>query len=116
MRNISSRERIILALDHKEPDRVPIDFGGSTVTLIHENAHMNLANYLKVNDYVNIIQSMITQAVFVDPRLKNRFRSDVFIITPGKPDKWDLIIDKNTGIWKDEWGNTYKRPKGIMYY
>lgn len=29
---MDSRERVITALNHEEPDRVPIDLGGSVVT------------------------------------------------------------------------------------
>src|SRR5579864_8290297 len=31
----SSRERLAAALNHQQPDRVPIDFGGTAVTGIH---------------------------------------------------------------------------------
>lgn len=29
---MNSRERVLLALNHKEPDRVPYDMGGTVVT------------------------------------------------------------------------------------
>ncbi|MEE9191975.1 MAG: uroporphyrinogen decarboxylase family protein [Candidatus Aerophobetes bacterium] len=32
---MNSRERLKLALDHKEPDRIPLDLGGSVVTGMH---------------------------------------------------------------------------------
>ena len=32
---LSSRERVSLALNHQEPDRVPLDLGGSVVTGMH---------------------------------------------------------------------------------
>ena len=32
---MNSRERVSLALQHKEPDRVPLDLGGTTVTGMH---------------------------------------------------------------------------------
>lgn len=32
---MNSRERVNLALNHKEPDRVPLDLGGSVVTCMH---------------------------------------------------------------------------------
>lgn len=35
MKTMTSRERMQLALDHKEPDRVPNDLGGSAVTGMH---------------------------------------------------------------------------------
>jgi len=31
----ASRERLLTALDHKEPDRIPIDFGGTAITGVH---------------------------------------------------------------------------------
>jgi uroporphyrinogen-III decarboxylase len=34
---MTSRERLAQALNHKEPDRVPVDFGGTAVTGIHVN-------------------------------------------------------------------------------
>ena len=33
--NVNSRERVLAALSHQEPDRVPVDFGSSSVTGIH---------------------------------------------------------------------------------
>ena len=40
------RERVTLALDHKEPDRIPIDLGGSICSSIHKNAYVELKEYL----------------------------------------------------------------------
>jgi len=34
---MTSKERVLRALDHKESDRIPIDFGGTAVTGIHVN-------------------------------------------------------------------------------
>jgi len=34
---MTSKERVLRALDHKEPDRIPMDFGGTAVTGIHVN-------------------------------------------------------------------------------
>src|SRR5690349_12169606 len=41
----SSRERVLAALGHREPDRVPIDFGGSNVTGMHVSAVAALRRY-----------------------------------------------------------------------
>ena len=32
---MASRERVLCALDHRQPDRLPVDFGGTTVSGIH---------------------------------------------------------------------------------
>jgi uroporphyrinogen decarboxylase len=40
------RERVSTALDHKEPDKLPIDFGSTQVTTITRIAYDNLRSYL----------------------------------------------------------------------
>jgi hypothetical protein len=35
MQMMSSRERVKLSVEHKEPDRIPLDLGGSSVTGMH---------------------------------------------------------------------------------
>ena len=41
---MNSRERVLMALNHKEPDKVPYDLGGTVVTGIHVQAYKNLRN------------------------------------------------------------------------
>jgi hypothetical protein len=42
---MTSKNRVIAALSHKQPDRVPVDFGGSTVTGIHISCVAALRDY-----------------------------------------------------------------------
>ncbi len=46
---MNSRERVILALTHKEPDRVPLDLGGSPTTGMHVSTVYALRQALKLN-------------------------------------------------------------------
>ena len=41
----ASRERLIATLNHKQPDRIPIDFGGTSVTGIHASCVAALRDY-----------------------------------------------------------------------
>ncbi len=43
---LTSRERVITTLSHKEPDMAPIDFGSTIVTTITRIAYDNLREYL----------------------------------------------------------------------
>ncbi len=43
---MNSRERVLTALNHKEPDRVPYDMGGTVVTGIQAKAYSRLRKYL----------------------------------------------------------------------
>ncbi|MHC4060436.1 MAG: hypothetical protein ACYSUC_06630 [Planctomycetota bacterium] len=38
---MNSRERVVAALNHKEPDRVPLDIGGTIVSSITGKAYEN---------------------------------------------------------------------------
>ena len=40
---MNSRERLLTALNHQEPDRIPLDLGSTQVTGIHEVAYRNCA-------------------------------------------------------------------------
>jgi hypothetical protein len=46
---MKSRERVILALSHREPDRVPLDLGGSNVTGMHASTVYGLRQALKLD-------------------------------------------------------------------
>lgn len=41
----ASRERLITALNHKQPDRIPIDFGGTAVTGMHVSCVAGLREF-----------------------------------------------------------------------
>lgn len=50
MLEMTSRERVREALEHREPDRVPIDFGAMRATGIHAIAYNNLKKYLGIKE------------------------------------------------------------------
>ena len=56
---MNSRERVNVTLEHKEPDKVPIDLGGNQSS-IHIIAYKNLLEYLEIEDdniqYADFVQ------------------------------------------------------------
>ena len=52
------RERIMAALNHEEPDRVPIDFGGAEFTSITLPAYERLKKHLNI-DHETEVMSII---------------------------------------------------------
>lgn len=51
---MTSRERVRLALDHQEPDRVPIDFGASRTSGIAAVAYRRLVEHLGLREDVRV--------------------------------------------------------------
>ena len=45
---MTSEERVKFALQHQEPDRIPLDFGATLLTGIHISAYKNLLTYLDI--------------------------------------------------------------------
>ena len=43
---MDSRQRLLAALEHREPDRVPLDLGATQVTGIHSQVYANLRQKL----------------------------------------------------------------------
>ncbi len=62
---MNSRERIQITLNHKEPDRVPYDLSGTTVTSITRNAYLRAMQFRGLscqigNDEIDPIQQIVT--------------------------------------------------------
>jgi len=112
---MTSRERVLRALEHKEPDRVPIDFG-SLHTSCHRNAYRSLINYLGWQWKEPKIFDMFQYIVVPDEKLRERFGADVRGSFPDLPDNWTLRIDPEENSYVDEWGIKYRMPPGGLYY
>jgi len=74
---MKSRERILLSLKHKEPDRVPIDLGGMRSSGIHAIAYNKLKRYLNCEDKSVKIYDLGQQLAVVDNEIRERVSSDV---------------------------------------
>jgi len=74
---MTSRERILLTLKHKEPDRLPIDLGGMRSSGIHAIAYNKLKRYLNCEDKSVKIFDLGQQLAVVDDEIRKRVTSDV---------------------------------------
>ena len=112
---MTCRERTLAALEHREPDRVPLDFGGRTTT-IHLFAHQALMQHLGLSGPQPRLRSYHTYLVEPDPQLLQRFEraSTVFFSRP--PSDYVFKIDPVTNTYVDEWGTKYYMPPDGYYY
>ncbi len=116
---MTSRERVIKTLNHLEPDRVPVDLGGTvTNTGIARSAHSELLRYLEYDqpepEYVDILQQLVNP----DERVLDRFRVDVYGLGPSPPDNWKLKIEegRDSFFYTDEWGIRCRMPRDGYYF
>lgn len=111
---MKGRERVLTALNHKEPDRIPIDIGGSGACGIDIVAYKNLINYLglDVQNKVKPINNIGEQLASVDERVFQYLGVDVRPLRLRGLSKLSEIIEKEDGFYYiDEWQKKLKMPK-----
>jgi uroporphyrinogen decarboxylase len=109
------RERALTALNHQEPDRVPLDLGQAAGDGITASAYENLIQHLGLEKRSHRINNKMAQTVFVDEDILKRFRVDFRRVDLGPADNWKDVPVGQDG-YRDEWGVVRTRPKGGYYY
>lgn len=114
---MKSIERIIKALNHKKPDRIPFDLGSSFVTGITKNAYLNIIKYLGIKEEKIEFFDTVQQLVYPSEEFLEKLNVDVRGIVPD-------IVRKNPSVenlpdgkyFTDEWGIRWRMPEGGFYY
>ena len=127
MTELTSRERVLRTLQHKEPDRVPVDIGGGLCS-ISQFSYGPLLDALGWDEKYSV-GGLLTQVVWPSPRMLTRLGSDFAHIFAGPP---DIKLGKNIEgsiddsfeafesgdgprhTFMDEWGVVWKRA--AYYY
>ena len=111
---MTSRERVVMALNHREPDRIPIDLGGFQ-TGIHRVAYQDLIEYLGLKEDPPILDP-IQQLVVPSEAILQAFHCDVRYLGANAPEGFDGRIVQNVRdgrLWHDltdEFGVTWSMP------
>lgn len=113
-----SRERVITALNHKEPDRIPFDLDGTNQSGIHSVAYQRLLSLLEIEKEETNIYDPIQQLARIDEDILQRLNVDTRMVLSGNSSKWKLKIkkDKEGEHFINEYGITWNRHKGGMYF
>ncbi len=90
--SLTSRERVLMSLNHMEPDRVPIDIGSSRATGINANAYNELKKYLGIETDTILfdVKQLLAEIEF---DILAQLGSDVVILPRLKP-SLGLSIDE----------------------
>ncbi len=63
---MNHKERVLAALQHKEPDRVPIDFGGTNDSLILAVGYQELRKQLGLSSSTTRVGSIYSQTAWIE--------------------------------------------------
>ena len=108
---MTSRERVLTALRHQEPDRVPIDLGGGT-TGIEVEAYDRVKTLL---GFQGQTRTFVRDHVEVDEPLLERFGVDTRYVRVGGPLGYRLQIAEDNS-YLDIWGTRWRKPPSSLYW
>ncbi|MCK5595135.1 uroporphyrinogen decarboxylase [bacterium] len=114
---MTSRERILKTLDHSEPDKIPYDLSGTTVTAITKTAFINA---MKLRDLQCdfIMHDDIQQIVIPSKQVLDYLEVDTVRLGPARVyniEKKAIRKDK-TITYLDEWGITWSMNTESDFY
>jgi len=101
---MNHKERVLMALNHEEPDRVPVDLGGRQTTFMLETYDL-FKRFLELDDLPTKTMSHKWQTAYVDEQILERFSVDCRHVRPpmkAEPGFSETAESKTTFV--DEWG------------
>ena len=118
---MNSRERILAAINHKTPDRVPIDLGATPSSGISVVAYQNLIKYLDKSHLKTFAYDVIQEVAQPEMELLDHFNVDVIDIgrhfNTGENYWKEIEIIKGHKALYPHWLNTQRLPddSSIIY-
>jgi uroporphyrinogen decarboxylase len=114
------RDRVLAAINHREPDHVPIDIGGTDVTGINIRAYRNLLGQLGKTPASDLpILDIVQQLAKPSEEMLCRLAAHCRCVFPASPTGWKLQLheDEANEWFIDEWGIQWRKPKpsGLYY-
>jgi hypothetical protein len=121
-----SRERLARTLNHQQPDRIPIDFGGTSVTGVHASCVAALRDYYGLEQRPVRIHEPSQMLGLVDEDLQDAMGVDVSGLFRrgtkwGFPmDRWkpwmfnglEVLVPEGFNVTTDDRGDTLIYPEG----
>jgi uroporphyrinogen decarboxylase len=106
------RERVIAAIDHQEPDRVPLALGGGPYGLVDE-LYLRLVEHLELGRPVPPFRAGHNIS-YMDDRLLERLETDTRYCWPGLLPNSPVIAGEDSETFYDSYGQVWKRA--VPYY
>lgn len=108
---MTSRARVLAALSHRQPDRVPIDIGGTSVTGIHISCVAALRDYYGLEKRPVKLHEPYQMLGWIDGDLKQAMGLDVEGVFP-----YNTLFgfkNENWKLWRTGWGQEILVPEGF---
>jgi len=113
---MNSRERVLAAIRHQEPDGVPVDLGATPSSGISAIAYVNLKKHLGVQTGHTRVYDVIQQLAQPEDALLDRYQIDVLDIgrtfNTLDEDWYDFELPQGLVVQFPDWFKPVKQPNG----
>ena len=113
---MNGRQRVLAAIKHQEPDRLPVDIGSTPSSGISATAHYNLMQYLGEGDTPTRVYDVVQQVAQPDDAFLDRFGIDVVDIGRAFDDRdedwYDITLPTGLPVQFPTWFHAVPQPDG----
>jgi len=113
---MNSRERLLASINHKEPDRVPVDLGSTPSSGISAIAYNRLKQMLKINTGHTRVYDVVQQLAQPEDEILDRFKIDMIdlgrIFNTENIDWHDIKLPDGSTAQYPVWFNPVKQLDG----
>ena len=115
---MDSRERILTALNHKEPDCVPFDLGGTGQTGMHVLAYAALRNHLGLPLREVRARQVFDQGAEMHEDVLELLQADARHVVRRSTlcERYSLLEQGDYWAYRDQWGILWCKPKSNGLY
>jgi uroporphyrinogen decarboxylase len=114
MATMTSRERVMAAVSHRQPDRVPLDLGGTRNSTMVMEAYERLQRHLGEAGAPRMCERMM-RVVEMDEPILRALQIDTRAVFPGTATK-GRAAELGPRRYRDMWGVERVQPEGSLYY
>jgi uroporphyrinogen decarboxylase len=111
---MTSRDRILAALAHRQPDRVPLDLGGTRNSTMVLEGYEHLRAHIGITASPKLIDRMM-RVVEIDEEVLKVLAVDTRGVFPGAAIR-GAAVDLGPRRYRDMWGVERMQPEGSYYY
>jgi uroporphyrinogen decarboxylase len=112
---MNHRERVLAALDHVEPDKVPMDLGGTLASTVVGPAYANLRMELQLSERDTLEATKYASLADIDEEVRAALDVDI-IHAPRAFGSGKRLRNISESTFMDEWGVLWHRPEEGHYY
>lgn len=114
MSQMTSRERVIAALSHRQPDRVPMDLGGTRNSSMVVEGYERLKAHFGIGAGTRLVDRMMRIAE-IDETALRALSIDTRGVSPGTATR-GVLAELGPRAYRDMWGVERVQPEGSYDY